>query len=428
MLIDFSISGYTSFKDKATISMEKSKIQQHPEHIISDNLLSGAVIYGANASGKTNILQALKILANIVNAPWLGNVNPIPLLLQNFFNKDSSTTPLFEVHFLKNDVKYSYALSVSAGQIQTERFCFYRGNKEELLFERNQLNVTYGKTLSASWYNKDKTAQPFVPWLSSLEAYYGVSSNKIEGHEHFDAALDFFRDIEYINEKSITIGERFYQAFQTDDFKTFLVKLLKNADVGIEDIMFEDVPTPIIPVNSPVVTLPPNGHIAQVTTDRLFVFSNENGQIKCKQLMIKHYGCDKLFELAYESAGTLKLIHLSLSLFMQKQNEKVLLLDELDSLLHPLITKSLLTMLLNDNGKGQIITALHNTYLLSHDIWRVDEIWFTTKNSNGESRIYPLTDINPRFDKNLEKDYINGRYGAIPFPGGEKQWQEIFPE
>lgn len=428
MLIDFSISGYTSFKDKATISMEKSKIQQHPAHIISDNLLSGAVIYGANASGKTNILQALKIFADIIKAPWLGNINPIQLLVQNFFNKDQSANPVFEVHFLKNNTRYSYMLSVSAGQIHTERFCFQKGDKEELLFERNQLNIKYGKTLSSSWYNKDKTAQPFVPWISSLEAYYGVIPNKIDGYEHIKAALDFFHSIEYINEKSVTVGEQFYKAFKTETFRTFLVKLLHNADVGIENVMFEDVPTPAFSINSPVITLNPGDHIAQVTTDRLFVFSNENNQIKCKQLMIKHAGCDVPFELAYESAGTQKLIHLSLSLFMQKQLEKILLLDELDSLLHPLITEAILTMLLNDNGKGQIIAALHNTYLLSHKIWRVDEIWFTEKNSNGESRIYPLTDINPRFDKNLERDYINGKYGAIPFPGGEKQWQEIFPK
>ena len=103
----------------------------------------------------------------------------------------------------------------------------------------------------------------------------------------------------------------------------------------------------------------------------------------------------------------------------------MLLLDEFDNLFHPFLSKVLLKSLLNNPMGGQIIAVLHNTLLLSHDIWRVDEIWFTEKDSDGSSRLYPLTDINPRFDKDLEKDYINGRYGAVPFLGGEQVWQEI---
>lgn len=430
MLVEFSIKNYTSFKDKATLSMEKTKIHQHPAHVIKNDLLSGAVIYGANASGKTNFLQSLNMLADIIRAPFLqSSQRAMAMLSDNAFNRDAKEIPEFEVTFVRNGNKYTYALSITNGAIKTERFSLWKSNKATPLFARDGLNVTYGKELSSNWYNSDKTVRPEVPLLSALEAFYGGVTNKVPGYEHIDNALTFFFNIEYINEKSLTLGEKFYEAFKTEDFKAFLVKLLNVADLGIRDVEFIPVTESFLgPLPQQVLYMKDGETKAQVQNDRMLIFTKKDGKLECLRLVTKHVGCDKTFELGHESAGTLKIIHLSLSLFMQKNLEKILLLDELDSLLHPIITKSLLIMLLNSNSDGQIITTLHNTNLLTHDIWRVDEIWFTEKNTVGESRIYPLTDINPRFDKNLEKDYISGKYGAIPFTGGVPQWQELTKE
>jgi AAA15 family ATPase/GTPase len=159
--------------------------------------------------------------------------------------------------------------------------------------------------------------------------------------------------------------------------------------------------------------------------DDYFIFTIEDGKVKGQALIAKHG--DVPFSLSKESAGTIKLFKLGFLLYSHKNKggSRILLLDEFDSLFHPFLTKILLKGLLNNPMGGQIIVALHNTMLLSHEVWRVDEIWFTEKDEEGVSRLYPLTDINPRFDKDLEKDYINGRYGAVPFLGGETLWQEI---
>lgn len=429
MLVNFSIENCTSFKEKSTLSLERTKIKQHPGHILSNNLLSGAVIYGANASGKTNFLQSLHLLSRIIGSPFMSSQRQVMSFLnENMFNRTSDSTTKFEVAFIKSDTKYLYSISIFKDHIQDEKFYFWQNNRRYMLFERKDLKIKYGKTLSSSWYNKDKTVRTDTPLLSALDAFYGLIAHKIEGYQHFNNAIDFFRNIEYINEKSLTLGEKFYDELQKEEFKTFLVKLLKLADLGIRDVEFVPVPNSAFSQIPPWIVVPEGKTVAQVSNDRLFIFTKQNGIITCQKLVTRHEGCDTFFELGHESAGTQKIIHLSLSLFMQKNMEKILLLDELDSLLHPSITKALLTLLLNTDSKGQIIVAMHNTNLLTHDIWRVDEIWFTEKNSIGESRIYPLTDINPRFDKNLEKDYINGKYGAIPFTGGIEQWLEIVQE
>ncbi|MDR2268817.1 MAG: ATP-binding protein [Rickettsiales bacterium] len=401
--------------------MEKTPIQKHPEHIIHTKLLSGAAVYGANASGKTNLLQAMGFLGRFTLLQSITSLN----VLNSFMMKPNNPTE-FEVNFISNNIKYLYKLSFSATEILNEELWFSEKTKQNLIFKRKGIHKELGKLFQDDWY-KNRSFPKDITLLSKILGD-GVVDNNITNHEHFVNVLEFLTGITFFNPKTeVPIG-MIYNAFNRPEFKKFLLALLRQADFGITDIEFKpmnDISQEQAAKDPQLSQLVPGKAVISQFGDDYSIFTIEDGKIKGQILIAKHG--DVPFIFSRESAGTIKLFKLGFLLYSFKNSKrsKLLLIDEFDGLFHPFLTKVLLQSLLNNHLEGQIIVALHNTMLLSHTIWRVDEIWFTEKDESGASRLYPLTDINPRFDKDLEQDYINGRYGAIPFLGGEKQWQEI---
>lgn len=417
MLIDFSVSNYLSFKDKVTLSMKRTTKRTHVGHLLKHGLLSGAVIYGANASGKTNLLQALAILAhNQVNITP-ASISFADSVNRNAFMHDAALSPEFEVNFFVNDIKYNYYCSFKSGKVEKEKLVYEDKN---LIFERAGTNIEWGTEFQEERL-LSKTANEQMLLLAKLRID-GVFNKdaKIKNREHLDNVVKFFEGIMYFSNKEVVRADKFYTFFNKDDaFKKYLKTLLNLADVGITDITWEKVNVLPFQATIPMV----HGQITcfNHNTD-LYCCDDKNGTLNFYKLKTKHGS--EIFELETESAGTIKLIHLSLLLFICKSKEDhLLLIDEFDSLLHPVIVRYLLKGLLN-SGNGQIITALHNTGLMDQDIWRVDEIWFTKKDIDHTSSLYPLTNFNPRFDKCIEKDYINGWYGAIPTTD-ESGWEVI---
>ena len=418
MLINFSVSNYLSFKDRATLSLEKTTRRTHKEHLLKHGLLSGAVIYGANASGKTNLLQALASLAtNQVN------ITPVSLsfaemIRRNTFMHDDSLVPEFEINFFANDIRYNYICSFRAGKIECEKLVYEDVN---LIFERKGTNVEWGSEFQTeSLLSKTANEQMLLLAKLKVDGVFNKDS-KIKNREHLDNVVKFFEGIMYFSQKEVVRADKFYTFFNRNDaFKKFLKNLLKLADVGITDIVWEKInalpiPMSVIPVVHGQTTCFNNG------VD-LYCCDDKSGTVTFYKLKTKHG--TETFELETESSGTIKLIHLSLLLFMCKnKDDHLLLIDEFDSLLHPNIVRYLLESLLN-SGNGQIITALHNTGLMDQKIWRADEIWFVKKDADHTSVLYPLTDFSPRFDKCIEKDYLNGWYGALPSTD-ESSWRSV---
>jgi len=420
MLINFSITNWLSFKDKVTLSMEKAAIQKHKEHIIGKKFLSGAAIYGANASGKTNLLEAFQFLTfctqpNSVTS-YIG--------LNSFMMRPAKPTE-FEVNFVYNQKRYFYQIAVFGDEIINEELLFSIKNKQHLIFKRHGVKKEFGNLFKDNWYEY-RSFPKDITLLSKL-LNDGIADNDVLNKEHIVDVIEFFQNIILFNPKTEIPPNVVYHHFQKNDFKKYMLELMKQADVGITDIEFKlmDNFTQEQAAHDPdLAKLVPGKGLCRLFNGEYFIFTIENGKIIGQQLVLKHG--DVSFQFAQESAGTVKLFKLGFVLYARKTiKNSLLLIDEFDGLFHPILTKVFLQSLLNNHSDGQIIVALHNTMLLSHDIWRVDEIWFTEKDSAGASRLYPLTDINPRFDKSLEKDYINGKYGAIPFLGGQKSWQEV---
>lgn len=421
MLINFSVSNFSSFKDKITLSMEKTPIQKHPEHILDKGLLSGVGIYGANASGKSNLLHSIRMLPEFT---VVGDRDLVAVLNSNRFMLNNKEPIEFEVNFISNNIRYCYKISVTDTEISNEELYFAEKNKEHLVFKRSGIEKEFGKNFTDKFY-KNCTFAKNRTVISKL-LIDGIADNNVENKQHILNTVHFLRGVGYFDPKTNISPVQVYHNFRFPEFKKFLMDLIVQADFGITDIDFKEVDVPHSKLMSiDISPLAQGSVLCQQDDEDYFFFSLEKGKVVCRQLVMYHG--DATFPTNRESAGTIKLFKLGFMLYSFKKSEgnKLLLLDEFDSLFHPFLSKVLLQSLLNNSMGGQIIAVLHNTLLLSHEIWRVDEIWFTEKDQEGVSRLYPLTDINPRFDKNLERDYINGRYGAIPFLGGEKVWEEI---
>lgn len=421
MLIDFSVSNFSSFKDKITLSMEKTSIQKHKEHIIGGNLLSGVGIYGANASGKTNLLHTITMLSEFTA---IGDRDIVAFINSNRFMLNNDAPVEFEVNFISNGFKYNYKISISKDEISNEELYFAEKNKKNLIFKRTGVEKEFGKLFTDNFYKNCSFSKNRT--LLSKMIMDGIFDNDVKNKQHILNAIHFLRSIGYFDPKTQINPLYVYHNFKFPEFKKFLLDLLVQADFGITDVDFKklDVPQTTL-MRLDLAALTRGEVLCRQEDEDYYFFSLENGRVVCRQLVMFHG--DAQFPTNRESAGTIKLFKLGFMLYSFKKTEgsKLLLLDEFDNLFHPFLSKVLLKSLLNNPMGGQIIAVLHNTLLLSHDIWRVDEIWFTEKDSDGSSRLYPLTDINPRFDKDLKKDYINGRYGAVPFLGGEQVWQEI---
>lgn len=422
MLIDFAITNYLSFQDKVVFSMEPTKIQKHKEHLIQTkefNVLSGGVIYGANASGKSNLIKALD---NLRLAVITGDAEKFE---QNFnkFKFSENSISEFEITFQIKENAYRFFLSVEGDSIIKERLSLIKAktNKDKILYDRTK-GDTSGELISVHEWYKFRSASTSRLLLWKFKDDGLLETDSIPGREYIEDCFTFFENIEIFSNKTIVALPKFYRHYQKDDFRSFLNKLLAYADVGITDTRLKDISLEktkelFEPILKKIQGKKSSAFLRD--DDNFYFLFAENGEIHGTKLVTLHKGAE--FDTAQESTGTIKLIDLALGLYLYRQKSILFVLDELDCSLHPILVRNILTELLTigPKSKSQILVTLHDTMLLDKDIWRFDEIWFTEKCSDASTDLYPLTTFCPRFDKSIDKDYLQGRYGAIPFLGGD---------
>lgn len=424
MLLSFSVSNFGSFKEKATFSMFPGKIsKQHENHVLGCTqykALKGAALYGANASGKSNFVKAISALRAIVVG-----IPTRDLLLSQFKLDNSSSETEFEIVFQYNKVTYQYILRTTGTDIPFEQLAIVQRYGElKPLFTREKERVTIGNLLlkSEEWY-KNRTFQSTSAYLFKL-LQDGIIPNqkRISGSKHIISALEFFEKLIFVTPLSLANPVAFTFYFQRQDFQQFLKKLLHVADLGITDIKW-------VPLSKEDSEKYYKRILAQSGTPNEYgtvVSKSDLGEIfaldigpsgqRGYELKTIHNGVE--FNLSEESAGTVRLVDLALSFFFLRDPDVCLIIDELDCHLHPFLSKFLLQHHMeNADNKGQLIVTLHDLNLMTQEIWRTDEIWFAEKRQDGSTDLYSLYQFSPRFDKNLQKGYMQGKYGAIPMIG-----------
>lgn len=421
MLVNFTFQNFRSFRDEKTLSMEAGSIKELKESVIqkeSYRLLPAAVMYGANSSGKSNVLLALMTMRSVL----LGSVrlNPTDELYFQPFKLDltSANAPTsFEIQFLLDDVKYRYGFDYDKTHICKEwLYEKCAGQREFNLFLRVDNEFEVSKNRFPEGMGKEGATPSNRLFVSLVAQLNGAKSMRI---------LDWFNNCNYLS----GMDSQGYEGFTLQMFSNHLegcrqaLEFFHHTQLGFNELLvteksFSDetisgkMQIPEALRSKLVEELKGKKIMEAKTTHNIY---DEKGNVS---------GIGTFDKDEMESEGTKKVIEMSGPIFDTLRLGKVLIVDELDAKLHPLLTRSILQLFMNPetNPHGaQLIFATHDTNLLNLAYLRRDQIWFTEKDKTESTDLYSLLEFKDengtkiRNDRSVQKDYINGRYGAIPF-------------
>ncbi|WP_439256818.1 AAA family ATPase [Lonepinella sp. BR2271] len=404
MLVNFTLDNFSSFRDTHNLSLEISTLQKDDilqENIIKINekksLLKSVLIYGANASGKSNLLNGIIRLKIIVLLSYRElERNLLEQLVMPFAldEKTQNEPTVFEITFIEKNIKYRYGIAISNGEI-IEEWLYLAKHREVMLFSRDKQNIEYNKTsfTEASLFVKenklDKTAS-HIPFISVLAAFQG---------KHSLNAIRFFNKLNIISGVyDISLGDfTFNMMNESPEFKQWSLNILKNFNIA--DVMVREE-------NSDAIELS-----RTQDTSTLHIPQNKISVIK----QLTHSEHEIEWPLSQESDGTKKIIHLLGPIYDTLVNDKILLIDEFDSKFHTLLSKHLFSIFHKHSKQSQLIVSVQDTNLMDTNHFRRDQIWFVHKDSiEQDSRLYSLSDYKIQIKKSYSQDYLNGAFDAIP--------------
>ncbi len=400
-MIEFSVGNYRSVKDVVTFSMVAAPIGHENEEIDRNNvfeipqnirLLKSAAIYGANASGKSNLVRAISFMQSFVINSAVGKRVKDPIDTEIYkLSKDTETEPsYFEIIFAIDTTRYRYGFEVDRHSVKSEWLYQTLSTHESEIFtrEENEIEVSDSFLEGKELINKTRVNALF---LSVIAQFNGdMATEIINWFYKLFVISDLDGEAEYA---SMTTGEIMFG----EDRRQSSINLVITLDLGIEDIKVVMTPYEVV-----------DGEFPEVKTEH-WRYDTE-----CNKLSIEQ------FDLGEESDGTQKLYRLSGLLINLLEDGGVLIIDELDARLHPLITCAIVKLFNSSetNPKNaQLIFTTHDTNLLSSNLFRKDQIWFTEKNRYGATDLYSLAEYKIPEQSSFEQDYIAGKYGAVPFIG-----------
>lgn len=420
MFLQFSVNNFRSIKDTVTFSMATaSKDDDNSFKKRNYELLTSAVIYGANASGKSNILKAMSFMGNVVlnKTKVIQSTDTLPHdpFKLNTLTQDASST--FEIVFFIDEVKYRYGFEADNTTVYSEWLYEDTKGKEAKLFYRDSESEHY--------VNPTRFKEGFV-FFDNTTSKIKVSKNQLfiwkcdqDDGEISKKILNWFTRFNLID--GLDHGgyvNYTMKKMEEINFKKEIVALVKTADIGIDDIVLneEEIPKEFIeksPFNDEFLKdlFGENGYKIPIVKTYHKKFDENNNEIGIE-----------IFELSdEESKGTEKFFKISAPILNTLKEGKILMIDELDASLHPMLTKHLIKLFHDktiNTKNAQLIFATHDTNLLKPYIFRRDQIWLTEKDKYGATDIYSLAQFkNVRKDEDFEKQYIQGKYGAIPYLG-----------
>lgn len=414
MLIEFRVENHRSIRTEQALTFEAGRVGEQsdsrPRQVNGHGelLLPAIVIYGPNASGKSNVLLALAFMREVVmlsHRRW----EPEGGVPRNAFawSGMQNTASTFEVTFLLDETKYEYGFSVNDDIVEEEWLNAWPNNRRQMWFERENGSFKFGDNL--------KGPNEAIKEVTRSNALF-LSAAAQHSHTQLTTIYSWFRTIFTVN-----VSRRVVSSFSRPFMPDFLLssggdpgslfpmdeadeslvnrmrQLLRSADIGIVDIKQE------------------------LSEDDF-----KGRQVRRQKILFQHSpeDDDSWLEFDEESDGTKTLFRMAPSVFRALDAGGILLVDELEANLHPLIGLGILRLFncpKSNPKNAQILFTTHDTNLLGTTLGdpplRRDQIWFTEKNKEGASILYPLTDYKPRKAENLERGYLQGRYGAIPFLG-----------
>ncbi len=448
MLIRFTVENFLSFKDEVEFSMVAGRFRKHPDHIVKVRhlcLLKTSVIYGANASGKTNLIKAMSLAQDYITTGSLRTeyLELTPFLLDSA-SENRPSKFLFEIQCgIGQSFEYSFA--VDRHRVHSETLIETTNDRASLIFEREssatgKANIKFG-TIPVLVTNDDdptdflpKSGDPTMLFLTM----YKRLEEQIEEHRipYLEQIYDWFSSTlapiftDSVLATGIPIG-----LMKPGELQSRYLDIVDRLDLGIDDIGLKEIPDFDADVHLSddfkeyakqiTVQLQPNtDQVAVFYNARRdsYVFSDANTKFSEYEVITYHKVKDSKtkipFDLKLESDGTRRLLKLIPALFglLNDKADYVFVLDELDRSLHTQLSYKLMELFLENSGnrRSQLIVTTHDTSLLDLDLLRRDEIWFLEKDRQGVSSLFSLEEFELSRNMNIEKGYLGGRLGAIP--------------
>lgn len=424
MILNFSIQNFGSIKDRQTLTFEADK-SDHLEnsYVIHTNglrILKIALIYGANASGKTTILKALDFLRDIVLEPKTKKTDELDFQPFLFDSETPNQNAVMSIEFLANDTKYFYEVAFFKKAVVYEVLNFHNPKKANIYKRTTDIKNEFTEITFGSKIKIDKTIEKNLEantlWNNTVLG--GFLKTNIDIKE-LKEVVEWFKNYLYplIDTKTQLEGFVTSKIDQGELTKFDVINILKKADFHISDILIQE--------NEQVI---PDGFIELVKKqlkahDSEVKKLEEKGKITSVSIEFEHTVNQAKYTLPIEleSQGTRRFYGFAGLLALLIKNSTSFPIDELESSLHPdLYTHFILSFLLNSN-KSQIIATTHNREIFDNkDIFRNDAIWFTDKNENGSTELYSLADFDSsivRNTTNIYNAYKSGKLKATPNVG-----------
>jgi uncharacterized protein len=420
MLITFRVSNFLSFNDEAELSMQAGPQRNLPSHYISTgsgrndvNILKTAVIYGANASGKSNLIKAMDFAKKVI-------VNGIKS--ETTFNKHFRLDPAnrekpssFEFEFKLDEKMYAYGFSahLESKKIKEEWLVELGKTSETVIYERKVLeNGTSEFPVFNLKLSDKKAINRFEVYREDvLDSQLFLTELSLKNTSadvvFFKYMFGLFKKISVVYPNTHLLLRKLYDKTNKEN----IIELLKLFNVGISDLSLAEYEADDNEIRNHLNS--PDRHVN--------LREEDSGKIIMSRLIAKHDSLNGFtdFEFEEESDGTRRLFDFIFILLNLRSDvsKPIIIIDEIDRSLHPELSRKFLEIFLEitQGIESQLIVSTHESSLLDLNLLRRDEIWFTEKDPNGATKLYSLEEFKPRHDTELRKAYLTGRFGAIPF-------------
>lgn len=417
MLIEFSVSNFRSIRARQTLSLVAGTGDElrtanvlEPNAPATPDLLRSAVVYGPNAAGKSNLILALQFIQSlVVNSAQRGQQgDKIPVTPFLMDDGDAADMPSeFELVFVEQGVRYQYGVTLAQQRVETEWLIAYPKGSPQTWFERDASSEdgwkfgTNFKGQRKLWQESTRDNALFLSTAIQLKS------------EQLLPVFNWFRERLRVIAPYTGIRPTFSlrECERDGAVRNQIIDFLRSADLGIDgiNVVRSKFDESRLPDDMPPVM---KQEILTTMTDK-----------EVTDIYVVHKtqaGNNIQLDLEDESGGTRQLFGLVGPLLDVLRNGLILVIDELDTSLHPALMRKLVQMFhdpTTNRNNAQLIFSTHDTTILDREVFRRDQVWFVEKDRQLQTRLYPLTDFSPRKDENFGRGYLQGRYGALPFIG-----------
>lgn len=422
MILELSISNFLSFKNEVTFSFEATSDKTLEDYYVAQQedgtrILKMAMVYGANASGKSNLIEAFDFINNFIhNIPEEKETETpfIPFMLSDTAKQSGS----FELIFYVNGKKHRYQLKIDGNTVFEEKLFTYPGTQPATVFSRyynakKKISVVeFGPKIKISAQALEAIQLKTLKNMSVFAAYsqVNISIQELEQvsdwfDEQFLHSIDPYTDLTSFSDHAIQNNEK---------IKKHALRFLKEADFNITDVLFEDK---VRKLPEEMLRFFETAPISEEERARI----KKEKALHVEETIFTHKIIDKGREELYsmpenrQSKGTIRYYGLSAPFFHAIENNAFLPIDEIGSALHPLLVMHFLREFLKKSTQAQLLFTTHNMSLLNEkEMLRKDAIWFTEKQKDGATELFSLADFNFRKELSFYNAYKLGKFGGVP--------------